>query len=81
MTIIEQMIAAGIPVIPEQSNELTGVYSYVGIMPEQLAAARDIITPPDYAELRWCKYPAQWQIQHHGGAGGMRLNLEINQEN
>jgi hypothetical protein len=52
MTIIQQLLDAGIPVIPAESDETSGSYSFQSLTPEQEAIAKDIIHPPTPAILR-----------------------------
>jgi hypothetical protein len=58
MTKIEQMLAAGIPVVSQKSDETIGKYTFSEqLSPEQVFLFGDIASPPDYAELRRREYP------------------------
>lgn len=52
MTIIEQLLAAGIPIDPEKSNEEAKTFVFISAMtPEQQLIFEDIVNPPSALEL------------------------------
>ena len=62
MSIIDQLLAAGIPIIVDKCDEEAGRYAFRETTPEQIAIFRDIVAPPTYDILRAREYPPLSQL-------------------